>query len=380
MEVKQIAGIVNTIQQEVLGESAIVAEDLSQVVDIGNALMSNTSYDKLTGKLVDHIGRVIFANRPYRGKLLSVYRDGWEFGGALEKVRTRLMPAQDDESWQLTDGQVYETNKYTQPAVSAKFYNMRTTFEHRVSIADKQVKSAFSGQYQLDGFFSMLETGINNNMALQTENLIKRAINNMTAGAIHAGGARAVNLLAKYNAATGAALTAANALRDKEFLRYAATVIDQTQRRMEDFNAIYNASGAQNHTPRDLQHLVMHDSIIYALDNYLRADVYHERLLAMPYGEIITNWQGIGSDYDWAATTSIDVKANLPDADSPTVVKQSGILAVLFDHEAVMVCNEDPRVTSHYVASAEFTNIWHKRTAGYLNDFDESFVVFFIAD
>lgn len=381
MEIKQIASIVNTIQQEVLGDSAIVTEDLSQIVDIGRKLFDAASYDKVTGKLVDHVGRVVFASRPYTGRLLSVYRDGWEYGGALEKVRTVITPASDNESWQLQDGQVYETNKYVQPKVEARYYNMRTTLEYRQSIADRQLKSAFSSAVQLNGLLSMLDMGVRNSMTLGTEALVKRAVNNMSAAAIYAASPlRAINLLTVYNTTTGSTLTAAAALRDRDFLRFAATEIDRKRRQMADFTALYNAAGAQTHTPLELQHVVMHDSLVYAIDNYLRADTYHDKLLANPYGEIVTHWQGTGTSYSWQDSTAIDVLANIPDEASPVAVKQSGIVAAIWDHDAVVVTNEEQRVTSHHVDSADFTNFWYKRDAGYLNAFDENFIVFYIAD
>lgn len=381
MEIKQIASIINTIQQEVLGDSAIVTEDLSQIVDIGRKLFDAASYDKVTGKLVDHVGRVVFASRPYTGRLLSVYRDGWEYGGALEKVRTVITPASENESWQLQDGQVYETNKYVQPKVEARYYNMRTTLEYRQSIADRQLKSAFSSAEQLNGLLAMLDMGVRNSMTLGTEALVKRAVNNMCAAAIHsASPLRAINLLAVYNTTTGSTLTAAAALRDRDFLRFAATEIDRKRRQMADFTALYNAAGAQTHTPLELQHVVMHDSLVYAIDNYLRADTYHDKLLANPYGEIVTHWQGTGTSYSWQDSTAIDVLANIPDEASPVAVKQSGIVAAIWDHEAIAVTNEEQRVTSHHVDSADFTNFWYKRDAGYLNAFDENFIVFYIAD
>lgn len=45
MNIKQIATLLGSVTEEILGSSAIVTEDLQNVVDIGTAILSATSYD-----------------------------------------------------------------------------------------------------------------------------------------------------------------------------------------------------------------------------------------------------------------------------------------------------------------------------------------------
>ena len=67
MEVKQIYDIMNTVTGEVLGKSDIVAEDLSNIVDVGKEIIDNDAVDNYVKSLVNRIGKVIFVNRPYSG-------------------------------------------------------------------------------------------------------------------------------------------------------------------------------------------------------------------------------------------------------------------------------------------------------------------------
>ena len=46
MEMKQIYGIINDVTAEVLGDSVLLKEDLSNIVDIGTAVFDNNSFDK----------------------------------------------------------------------------------------------------------------------------------------------------------------------------------------------------------------------------------------------------------------------------------------------------------------------------------------------
>ena len=83
MEVKQIYELMNSVTNEILGESAVVNEDLSNIVDIGNEIFNASAIDNYVKSLVNHIGRVIFVNRPYSGNVPSVLMDGWEYGSVL---------------------------------------------------------------------------------------------------------------------------------------------------------------------------------------------------------------------------------------------------------------------------------------------------------
>ena len=179
MLVNQIYDIMNTVTSEVLGESVIVAEDLSNIVDVGTAIFNASAIDNYVRSLVNHIGKVIFVNRPYSGNVPSVLMDGWEYGSILEKINTELPQASENESWELTDGASYDPNIFYKPTVEAKFFNKRVTFEIPMSFTERQVKESFSNAEQLNGFLSMLYNAIDKSMTVKVDALVMRTINNM---------------------------------------------------------------------------------------------------------------------------------------------------------------------------------------------------------
>lgn len=85
MDVKQIYNLVRTVSGEVLGNTELVHEDLTGLVDLGNEVLNQNAVDNYVKSLVNHIGKVVFVNRPYSGKVPSVLMDAWEFGSVLEK-------------------------------------------------------------------------------------------------------------------------------------------------------------------------------------------------------------------------------------------------------------------------------------------------------
>lgn len=384
MLVKQIYELMNTVTNEVLGESIIVSEDLSNIVDIGTAIFNASAIDNYVKSLVNHIGRVIFVNRPYSGNVPSVLMDGWEFGSVLEKISAELPDATENESWELTDGASYDPNIFYKPNVSAKFFNKRVTFEIPMSFTERQVKESFSNAEQLNGFLSMLYNAVDKSMTVKVDALVMRTINNMIgetlnadfSGGVYTGGSgvKAVNLLYLYNQRYGTSLTAANAITEPDFIRFASYEMGVYMSRMSKISNLFNISGKDRFTPSDMLHVVMLADFKKAANVFLQSDVFHDSFTELPNADVVPYWQGSGTGYSFSDISAIKIKTA-----SGATIDASGILGVMFDRDALGVTNLDRRVTTNYNPKAEFYNNWFKFDAGYFNDINENFVVFFVA-
>lgn len=385
MKIKQLHELVNTVTQEVLGTETVVQEDLGNIVDIGKEIINSDNVDNYVKKLVNHIGKVVFKNRIYAGSAPSVLMDSWEYGSILEKVSADLPEAQENESWKLENGVDYSPDIFYQPSVSAQFFNSKVTFEIPLSFTERQVKESFSNANQLNGFISMLTTAVENSMTVKLDSLIMRTINNMTAETLKAdleeggvldltkSGVKAVNLLKLYNDKYGTSLTKDNALSDKEFIRYATYIIGLYSDRMSKISTLFNIGGKERFTSAEYLNVVLLSDFEKASNIFLKADLQNENLLTLPKHETVPYWQGSGTSYSFEDVSSINVKTV-----SGTEVNVSGIIGVMFDREAVGVANLDRRVTTNYNPKAEFYTNFYKFDAGYFNDMNENFVVFFI--
>jgi hypothetical protein len=383
MTVAQIYDIINPITKEILGETAVVNEDLSNIVDIGKELFDATDVDNYVKSLVNHIGRVIFVNRPYSGGAPSVLMDGWEYGSVLEKISAELPEATENESWELTDGASYDPNIFYKPKVSAKFFNKKVTFEIPMSFTEKQVKESFSNASQLNGFLSMLYNAVDKSMTIKIDSLVMRTINNMIAETLHdfnsAGdytgtGIRAVNLLKLYNDDKGTSLTAEKSIKDPDFIRFASYIMGLYMERLSKISSLFNIGKKDRFTPRDLLHVILLSDFAKASDSFSMSSTFHNEFVALPKGEIVPYWQGSGTDYSFNSVSSINVKTASGDT-----VNASGIIGVMFDRDALGVTNLDRRVTTNYNPKAEFFSNWYKFDAGYFNDMNENFVLFYVA-
>ena len=376
MEIKQVYQFVNDAVSEVIGDTAIVAEDLSNVVDIGTAIFNASAFDAYVKSLVNHIGKVIFVNRPYRGAAPSVLMDAWEYGSVVEKIHSEMPEAVENESWDLVDGQSYDPHVFHQPVVEAKFFNKMTTFEIDASITERQVKQSFSSATQLNAFVSMIFNEIEKALTVRNDALIMRTINNMIVEtAKDSNGNRAINLLSKFNQQYTQSLTAAQAIVNPDFIRYAAYQIALYTDRLTRMSTLFNVGGKQRFTPKDLQHIVMLSEFRAAADVFLQSGTFHDEYTKLVNAETVPFWQGSGTDYAFASTGKINAKpASGGDAQEVT-----GVLGCIFDRDALGVMNNNQRVTTQWNAKAEFTNYFYKKDARYFNDLNENFVYFYVA-
>lgn len=387
MRVTQIYDLMNKSVGEVLGREDVLKEDLSNVVDVGKEVIDSDNVDNYVKKLVNHIGKVIFDDRVYKGNIPSVLMDSWEFGSVLEKISADIPEAHENESWQLEDGKQYNQDVFYQPKVSAKFFNSKVTFEVPVSFTEIQVKESFSNREQLNGFLSMIFNAVEKSMTIKLDNLVMKAINNMTgetlAGELKGAeggidykqtGVRAINLLALYNKEKGTTLKAEESFKDPEFIRFASYMISLQKDRMTKISTLFNGGGKERFTPADELSIVLLSDFASSSNVYLNSDVYHNELTSLPNHETVPYWQGSGKGYGFNDVSKISVKTA-----NEEHVTTTGILGVMFDTQAVGVANLDKRVTTNYNAAAEFYTNYYKMDAGYFNDLNENFVVFFVA-
>ena len=391
MKITQLATILNGtlnaagIIDQTTGAAAVAKEDLSNIVDLGKTVLdytgqSNANYDSFVRSLIDQVGRVMFVDRKYTSQAPNILKDGWEYGSILQKVRCEAPDARDNATWDLFNYPVSGGASYpdpfelSKPTVQAKFFNSKATYEVPITLTDVQLRESFRSAEEFGRFIAMIENRIAMKITLCNDGLIMATIANLIAQKVHGG--KAVNLLALYKTATGSTITAAEALTDKEFLRFASKTIAQYKKYLAAASTLYNDGGYLTFTPEDRLKFVANIEFSKSLDAYLYSDTFHNEFVNLPGYEEVAFWQGTGTSDDDRLKIDVAIDVN----GTPTEVKQDGILAVMFDEEAAAVCNQNYRVTSQYNGRGEYTNYFYKWDAMYMNDVLENCVVFIAAD
>ena len=392
MKIEQVYSLVNASTKEILGETDIVAQDLSNIVDIGSSIINSNNLDNYVKSLVDHIGKVIFVNRPYSGSVPSVLMDKWEFGSVLEKISADLPEAVENKSWELSNGVDYSPNVFYKPTVSAKFYNSKVTFEVDMSFTEKQVKESFSNTEQLNAFVSMLYNAVERSMTVKIDSLVMSTINNAIAQVVnHAMPGvengdysqavttpQAINLLKLYNETFSKSLTKTTCLVDTEFLKWCCIMLSTFAKRMSRMSTLFNVGGKPRFTPKEDLNIIMLQDFYANMRVNLASDTQNKEDLLLPTDiTTIPYWQGSGDDYSSSKVAKINVTIKTGESTTKNI-EMGGIMCVMFDRNALGICNMDRRVTTNYNPKAEFYNNFYKFDCSYFNDLDENFIVFFI--
>ena len=314
MNVTQIYELLNEIAQEVTGETAIVHEDLENVVDLGSAIFAATSVDNYVKSLVNKVGKVVAVNRPYKPPYPNIKREAWEYGSVLQKLRCKIPVAEANPSWNLVAGEGANQFLFTPPEVTTQFWNSKTTYDITMSFTEMQVKESFNSRSELMAFIGMIENAIATSKTIREKSLAERAINNFMGEKIHAENGL-VHLVTDYNSAYGKSLTSATAVYDPEFLRYASVQIMLYKDRLKDASNQFNMGTIPTFTPEEYLHVVMNAEFAKSVEAYMQADTYHKELVSLPFYDRVNFWQGIGNErYSFEDTTTIALQSTEKEA------------------------------------------------------------------
>ena len=396
MKVNQISGLLNSVFGEILGEGALITEDLGNLVSSGQVITTSTAFgenfDNYAGAIVDKVGRTIFVDRVYRAKDLGIWRDYFEYGSALEKIRVDVGEYQNNCEWDLTkldtsgtdpvyvngyndniQSHIEELFRFVPASVQARYFNFKTTFKTTISITRKQLKGAFDSATAMARFIGMIENRILSKMEIAKEELQRRAVGNFIGQKI-ATSSNVVDLKTEFEAAGGDITdlnTVDKALRDPDCLRFIAKRMTMDREFMTQPSKIYTKGRFYNHTPIEDSRLIVLSDLDAGLKFNLYGDTYNEEFVKLDNYKTVPFWQGTGTTMAIADRSSLKITTS-----EGETVNRSGILGVLFDRDAIMCCNEDPEVRSQYNADGNFTNFFHCYDASFYNDFDENGVVY----
>lgn len=404
MKMEQIAAIVNDMAAEYVGETDLVTENLAGVVDVGTAITNAIGYEQFTNTLVDKIGQVIMVSRDYDTAAPDIMRRGTgiPFGSVTEKIRVKLPDATNNDSWPVGEtwtpgaGHSSATNPTNdsvspfitvRPEVEATYFNGGSTYEVDMTFPTIQNRSAFANVADWRRFADLVESRIFQSKAVYKDALTMRVINNLIGEKLVNRNA-IVDVLAMYNAAYNKTLTAAAAIYDKDFLRYAGYIIGLYTKRLRRMSRLYNTAGYDTFTPSDRLRIVTLDMFSDAVETFMQSDTYHENMVGLKDAySTVSSWQGNGNTtgVDFATAASLDITtasgevvetATGQAGDAPKTDAPFYIIGTMFDVEAAWQDYDNPRTTSQYNARKEQTTYFYKEDVHFCNDLAENAVVF----
>lgn len=381
MTVYQIAEVLNSVVSQATGQTNIVATDLSNLVSLGNTILSSdTSRDKFLDALVDRIGKVIISSRAYGGRKNPLKMDAFTYGAVMEKIYVTPPAAETAPQWNLTNGDGPNQFVIKKPEAKAKLFSDRNVYEIDITIPDYQLETAFTSAEQMSAFIDAVFVAVENSKAMRedatTEMTYANCIGENIAYAKNpeAKGIHVINLLADYNAETGVTLTAKKAMRDFEFLQYATRQLMLYVSRFEHMSTMFNCEQYMRHTPTENAILTVLQDFSKSCEVYLRSTTYHDNLVTLPNYHDVPFWQGSGK-YTFDEVSAVNITTS-----SGQVVNQKGIVALLTDTETMGVMIDYKRARSVRNEKGEYTNYFYKVDTRSFVDMSENAIVFIVAD
>ena len=366
--VNQIFNIVNDVAKQTFGEKAISVVDTSTLVALGDTVLkSDENTENFTNTLVDRIGKTVFSTRAYTtDNAEGMVREPFEYGCILQKIYVDLPDAKENTSWEIGKGNYTPTfAPVIKPTLKQKLFNKQTTWEIDVTIPDFMLRTAFTSATEMAVLIDAIFTSMENMMQIALENNKNLTRANFIASKLHSNKpCGAINLLHLYNTLTSQTLTVDACMRDLGFLKWSTQQINLWAKRLSKMSTLFNDEGYKRFTPQsDLIVNVLQD-YDSAINSYLQSDTYHNEMtkIASSYSTV-PYWQGSGQNYTFADTSKIDVKI-----DETTTITESGIIAVLYDRDAMGVTITERRGTTQRNNKDEYTDYFNKATYGYFND------------
>jgi hypothetical protein len=387
MKVNQIYSLLNDINSQMFGKDALAVHDLSGIISMGKSVMAtDDNMDKFFGVLVDRIGKTIIRTLDLELEFPTLFNDEFSFGAILQKINCQPIEAVANSTYQLNDvgfeptfADIYKAN------VSVTYFTGSNTWRFRTSLpVDELLSTAFLGESQMGAFVTAITSSMSDSMVISINNMSRTAVNNFVAEKVKASNG-VINLLTMYNTLLGSGneITVDKAMHDKEFARFASTVISEYVGYMNEPSVLYNANNMVRATSRDNMHVLMLRKMRSLFDAYLLSDSFKD-MYNLPLYKEVNYWQankGANAINDFATNSSIKVVPSSEEGkESPTEVDVSGVVCVLADRQSIAVGINKRRSGAFYNSIDGYENISADATIQYINDLSENGVIFIVAE
>lgn len=385
---KQVYSIVNEVAKQAMGTDAISVIDNTGLVALGNTVLgSDATKNNFINALTDRIGRTIVSFREYHSHFPDFERDSIEWGNILQKLKTAMPDAEEDQSYNLIDGTSVDQYKINKAKVNQLLFTTETPWQTHITVHLDELEKAFIDSSSMGAFISSMFGEVQNRIELAMENLSMDCVNNYVAEIIKektSRPSRIINLVTEYKEKTGVDHTTEplNALDDEDFLKYfvrrvnsLSSVFEYMTTNVYNDTAIYDGeevSGAYSrHTPKSEQRMMLFIDLVNALKTNINSKAFNMEQVAIdiPF-KSVPFWQSLTSP----------AEINVKPASGGTAVEQSAVMGILYDREAMGTFKKKYKsLTSPVNAAGQYYNVFYHMITMYYNDLTENAVVFLLA-
>lgn len=378
---EQSAALLNLLRAEATGTNATSSVvDTKDFVSVATTTIS-AGYDPVLSALTQILGRTIFSDRRYTGKLGLLQVDNQKWGYITRKLQLSDIDWESEEQYALTDGQSVDMYVIRKPNVMQTNFYGQNIVERHYTVFKDQLDSAFTGPDEFSRFIGMV-AGNCMDMIEQKRELTRRmTIANFMGGKIAASNG-IIHALTEYNAETGQSLTSTTVMAPANYDPFVKwlygrmqTLADMFAERSHLFQINVTGHVIERHTPaRDLR-VIMLSKWINDMKARVLSGTFNDGFLSLAGTEGIAFWQNI-NEPDEINVKPVYLNANGTLTEASAATNQAKIIACMFDWEAMgtTVMNEWSMATPMNAAGG-YSNMYYHFTNRYWNDFTEKGVV-----
>lgn len=394
----QLSSVLTEIVAQATGQKPFSPLNTSSFTAVATTALK-AGYDPLSSAISQVLSRTIFSVRPYSRKFKGLNVSNQRYGNHVRKLLTIDKPFEDDDRFNLVDGQSIDQYRVNKPNVLQTNFYGANVYQKSTTIYKDQLDCAFSSPDEFGSFVSMVLQNASDMIEQAHEETARATIANL-AGGVYASetaaaaktyatsnsGNRAINLLTRYNLQAGKSLKVADIFKAENFegfIKFAYSTINTVADLMTDRNTLFCSQLKNNtiirHTPKDRMKFYIYTDLVNKINSEVFSSVFNPDFLKLVDFETVNYWQ---SSLNYA---SLDV--------TPTVLRKDGTLAVaddtiisnlfgvLFDEEAAgyTTVNQWSQPTPFNARGGYYNQFWHF-TDRYWNDFTENAVIFYVAD
>ena len=393
MAFNQLATVLNSIVGQATGQAVLTAVDESQFVSVAQIGLK-AGYDPLNTAISQVLSKTIFSVRPYTAKFKGLMVDSIKYGNHVRKLTTIDKPFEDDEKFNLTDGQSVDAYIVNKPMVLETNFYGSCTYVKSLTVYKDQLDNAFSSSSEFGRFLSMIMQNASDMLEQAREETARATVANLIAGTVYqeAQGYStgcAINLLKVYEDETGVSLTSST-VRDPQyfapFARWLFGFLKTLSDRMTERSALYHQNYAptggtavdiMRHTPISKQKCYLFSPLLNDISANVLSTVFYDKYLKLMDHEDLSYFQSILTPMEVIATPAVTDNDFEPvDMTNIAATDVKNVLGIIFDEEAAGFTQVDQTVAATPLnARGLYANYyWHEQHR-YWNDFSENHVV-----
>lgn len=388
---KQIATILNeTIVPNALGADVQIAEDLSDVSQIGIAFKDLTIDDlkSYMGDLAVGVWYDFINSREFREETYGMYINAREYGGVMGRIRAKHIPAFDSpittlESY-LADSSApdYNDGHYYGAQFDSEFFVKDVTFMIPSSISIEYFRKAFMTERETQEIVSVFRQNAENSAKHKLNELARANLRMLIKSAYDDN--RYVDLITEYNTLHGfeegdaGEITIANWNLSADFKLFCQEQVINLKKYMQDLNNKYNDGTIETFATEADTKSTLLTAFSTALD-FNQSAVYHQELTDIGEHYTTNFWQN-PSDLlipQFAEDSVFD--SILEDGGESEDTAITKIAGVIYTSYSAGITEKLNKITSDYIAKGDFVTNYHHLIKSYFVDTRESAIVLRLA-